>query len=174
MSKVNLKFLYQIPDGYVLARVPLREIKKTYPKAELIRTFHSLDSAREYCQKLDGVIDLIKTRDKWDAATRQKLREAKLGARNPNSKGLSDEHKRKIGKANKGRYKGANHPHWGTRRPRATRIKISQTKKAQRLCKRWAIRADGSETLVPCDFALPPGWSWGRRRGSTGKLKLKP
>lgn len=162
-----VKFLYEIGrKSYLLTLHSPRELRHRYPKAELVRQFHDLESARNYCEKLPEVIDEVNQRDKFDSNHRQKLAEAKMGSRNPNAKGLSESHKKNIGKSMRGKNVGPTNINFG--RPRSSRIKlaISQTKKLQASIKkrRWVVSDSGKEFLVTLDFNLPAGWSWGRKR----------
>lgn len=99
------------------------------------------------------------------SATREKLRQSKLGDKNPNKRGLRDSHRKKISQAMKGKYRGSDNINFGKPRRRDIRAKISQTKKlnAQRQKYRWALSPQGTEHLIPC-HTLPEGYIWGRKR----------
>lgn len=164
----RIKFVYQLEKNkFLLCELTPREIRHDYPKAELIRQFHDLVSARTFCSRLSGeVIDLVTRRDKFDSEHRQKLRENKLGARNPNSKGLTQKHRTNIGSSMRGKNLAQLNVNYGRRRSLDIRARISRTKKEQASIarRRWCVSDTGKEFLVLPGFILPSGWSWGRKR----------
>jgi hypothetical protein len=109
------------------------------------------------------VIDTVQKR--WTGHTpeaKQRIREAKLGEKNPNAKGLSLEHKRKIAQAMKVR-RGEFHHFYNQRHSARSRMKTSWS--LRKLPKRrWCVDMNGKEHLVWLNTQLPPGWAWGRNR----------
>lgn len=163
-----VKFLYQIDKAkFLLSEKTPRELRPLYPRAELLRQFHDLDSARKFCAGLKGeVVDEITKRDTFDKEHREKLRQKKLGKLNPNSKGLLPGHRRNIGRSMKGKNQAQFNVNYGKRRTFEVRAKISLTKKEQAAIRkrRWCVSDSGKEHLVFYDFILPAGWAWGRKR----------
>lgn len=162
-------FLYYIPTDnlYILSREPIKILRETYPSAVVESSFSSIEGARAYVKKLSNIVDLLPKRDHFDDLHRQRLREAKLGARNPNFGGLKDSHKLNMKKAWQGRHQGIHHPQFGVPRSSRTKLKIGWTRRLKKVCRRWVIDPDGKGHLVPCAFILPDGWCYGRPRGAT-------
>lgn len=167
-------FLILFEGNYYLLDVSPRET--IYKAAEIVRTFNQFSGAEAFANRAGITFREIfkgKVKKPYSAETREKMRQKKLGALNPNAKGLSETHKRRIGNKIRGLYLGANNINHGRPRSRLDRMKISQGKyrEARRVKRRWALSPFGKEHLVPIDILLPEGWVFGRRRSL---IKKKP
>lgn len=163
-------FLYQRykPKEYILSNIPIRELQKEGFRGEILRQFQDLNVAEAYClAKYPKYITKYhkKTlpRRKISETTRKRMRLAKLGKKNPNYGGISEEHRKNISKA---RYrlgiKRDLHWTWNVQRPASTKRKISKTMK--KLPKRRrAIDENGKERLIWADQPLPENWVYGRK-----------
>lgn len=166
-----MTFIYLLSDGsWLLSEHTHRELRAQHPGLELIRTFRNIQDARAWCQKQTDpreIRDEVKRQHRGlTVEGRQKLRDQKLGERNPNFKGLSEEHRRKIAQTQKKR-RGEFHHMWNRKHRASSRLKTSWTLR-QRSKRRWALDIEGKEHFIASDATLPPGWIWGRRRGQGG------
>lgn len=173
----HLIFLYLDKSGkeYILSDIPRKELLKKVAVGEILRSFSTLSAAFLYLEKskISATHYLEKKRDYFDTHHREKLRESKLGEKNPNAKGLSEKHRRNISKSMKGKNLSQFNVNFGKRRTLDIRAKISHTKikqNAQRR-RRWALDEHNNEHLVFFDLVLPIGWTWGRKRSSLRKKR---
>jgi hypothetical protein len=134
-----------------------RELILQTTNIELIR-----DTASKQ-QKISKVVDKV-TRQRNKLHTpegRKKIAEAKMGDKNPNAKGLSDEHRAKISRTMKGTRRGENNPMYNRRHSYETRRKMSLMQSMR--VRKWCVEPSGKTHLVdPRSFSLPSGWLWGR------------
>ena len=134
-----------------------RELILQTTNIELIR-----DTASKQ-QKISKVVDKV-TRQRNKLHTpegRKKIAEAKMGDKNPNAKGLSDEHRAKISRKMKGTRRGENNPMYNRRHSYETRRKMSLMQSMR--VRKWCVEPSGKTHLVdPRSFSLPSGWLWGR------------
>jgi hypothetical protein len=163
--------LSPLPHHYALLSQPPRHSPPPFNSWELVGTFHELEGAWAFCRRHHITpIECFHTKVKRRVSdeTREKLRLTKLGPLNPNSKGLGAEHKRKIGLANKGKYRGAENINHGRPRTPRDRMKISQGKylEAQRVKRHWVLSPSGVERLLPTSLPVPDGWVKGRKRSN--------
>ena len=133
---------------------------------ELILQTTNIELIRETAskqQKISKVVDKV-TRQRNKLHTpegREKIAEAKKGSKNPNAKGLSDEHRSKISRTMKGTRRGENNPMYNRRHSYETRRKMSLMQSMR--VRRWCVEPSGKTHLVdPRSFSLPSGWLWGR------------
>ena len=171
----GLIFLYLVDNkDYLLSDTPMKLLKKEIKVIEIIQSFATLKNARAYLSKKNIKFNekLSRKRDYFDDEMRELLRQKKLGEKNPNSKGLSEKHKKNIGKSMKGKNMAQFNINFGKPRDRLTRSKISHTKLKNNahITRKWALDEYGNEKLVTLPFILPIGWSWGRKR-RVAKLK---
>mgnify|MGYP000061562591 FL=1 len=134
-----------------------RELILQTTNIELIR-----DTASKQ-QRISKVVDKVtRQRNKWHTPEgREKIAEAKMGDKNPNAKGLSDEHRAKISRTMKGTRRGENNPMYNRRHSYETRRKMSLMQSMR--VRRWCVEPSGKTHLVdPRSFSLPSGWLWGR------------
>lgn len=134
-----------------------RELILQTTNIELIR-----DTASKQ-QKISKIVDKV-TRQRNKLHTpegRKKIAEAKMGDKNPNAKGLSDEHRAKISRTMKGTRRGENNPMYNRRHSYETRRKMSLMQSMR--VRKWCVEPSGKTHLVdPRSFSLPSGWLWGR------------
>jgi len=134
-----------------------RELILQTTNIELIR-----DTASKQ-QKISKVVDKV-TRQRNKLHTpegRKKIAEAKMGDKNPNAKGLSDEHRAKISRTMKGTRRGEKNPMYNRRHSYETRRKMSLMQSMR--VRKWCVEPSGKTHLVdPRSFSLPSGWLWGR------------
>lgn len=166
-----MTFLYLVSGGYIISEKTPRELRKLHPHLELIRTFRTIQEARRYSEKMKfPVIQDIKK--SWTGITpegREMMREKKRGAQNPNHGGLSQEHKMKISRNKRERYRGEGNPMYNRRHRSLSKMKTSWS--LRKLPKRrWCVDPLGTEHLVFYSFQLPVGWAWGRARNITRRL----
>jgi hypothetical protein len=133
---------------------------------ELILQTTNIELIRETAskqQKISKVVDKV-TRQRNKLHTpegRKKIAEAKMGDKNPNAKGLSDEHRAKISRTMKGTRRGENNPMYNRRHSYETRRKMSLMQSMR--VRKWCVEPSGKTHLVdPRSFSLPSGWLWGR------------
>ena len=134
-----------------------RELILQTTNIELIR-----DTASKQ-KKISKVVDKVtRQRNKWHTPEgREKIAEAKMGDKNPNAKGLSDEPRAKISRTMKGTRRGENNPMYNRRHSYETRRKMSLMQSMR--VRRWCVEPSGKTHLVdPRSFSLPSGWLWGR------------
>jgi hypothetical protein len=134
-----------------------RELILQTTNIELIRATASKQ------QKISKVVDKVtRQRNKWHTPEgREKIAEAKMGDKNPNAKGLSDEHRSKISRTMKGTRRGENNPMYNRRHSYETRRKMSLMQSMR--VRKWCVEPSGKTHLVdPRSFSLPSGWLWGR------------
>ena len=134
-----------------------RELILQTTNIELLRTTASKQ------QKITKTIDKVtRQRNKWHTDEgKQRIAEAKLGNKNPNAKGLSNEHRAKISRTMRGTRRGENNPMYNRRHSYETRRKMSMMQSIR--VRRWCVEPNGKTHLVdPRTFILPSGWLWGR------------
>ena len=91
-------FVYWTPAGVMLSDKTRRELQHEHPRLEILRQFRTIQDARMYCQKMRFQV-VEDEQPEWTGITpegRERMREKKRGENNPNSGGLSPEHRRKI------------------------------------------------------------------------------
>ena len=128
---------------------------------ELILQTTNIELIRETAskqQKISKVVDKV-TRQRNKLHTpegRKKIAEAKMGDKNPNAKGLSDEHRAKISRTMKGTRRGENNPMYNRRHSYETRRKMSLMQSMR--VRKWCVEPSGKTHLVdPRSFSLPSG-----------------
>ena len=134
-----------------------RELILQTTNIELIRATASKQ------QKISKIVDkVLRQRNKWHTPEgRERIAEAKMGDKNPNATGLSDEHRSKISRTMKGTRRGENNPMYNRRHSYETRRKMSLMQSMR--VRRWCVEPNGKTHLVdPRSFSLPSGWFWGR------------
>ena len=134
-----------------------RELILQTTNIELIRATASKQ------QKISKIVDkVLRQRNKWHTSEgRERIAEAKMGDKNPNAKGLSDEHRSKISRTMKGTRRGENNPMYNRRHSYETRRKMSLMQSMR--VRKWCVEPSGKTHLVdPRSFSLPSGWLWGR------------
>jgi hypothetical protein len=165
-----MMFVYLHDQTVIISEMPMRALRHRYRKLELLSSFHRVQDALRYADQLHlPIINLTKRH--FSGITpegRERMRDTKRGKNNPNAAGLSLMHRRKISIAMK-KQRGEHHPMWNKKlSPQHRRnISVGMMMIPKR---RWALDAQGDEHLLPADHQLPPGWTWGRRRGVTTQL----
>lgn len=161
-------FLYFWNKRYLLTELPPRKMIVEFPGSEIIRTFQNYESYQLYLERTGIIVeDLgVKKNRKFDKAHREKLREQKLGDKNPNKKGLSENHRKNISRGMKGKNVAQFNVNFGKKTPLERRIKISTQKRLRNryIRRRWVVSDLGEEHLVLSTFILPAGWIYGRKR----------
>lgn len=154
-------YLFQVQGEHFLGH---EHPRRTHPGAEMIGMYKKIQDALTACQKMNILVTSLLQRS-WSGLTvegRQRLRESKLGAKNPNASGLSEMHKRKI--AEKMKYRRGEHHHfYNFRHTPTAKLKISLSMK-HLSSRRWVLSPEGTEHFVYLPFTLPVGWCWGRKR----------
>ena len=165
-----MNFVYLKNNEILISKKSPREMDV---KHELLIQFKKIQDAITYVKRFHANKNII-----YDATIkkhhhgitmlgRQKMRECKMGNKNPNSNGLSESHKKKISQSIKKRNQGEFHPMYNRRHKSSSKMKISMS--MRRLKKRkWVTSPDGKEHLIPADEEIPENWVHGRIRG-TGK-----
>lgn len=164
-------FVYWTPEGVMLSEKTIRELRALHPNIEIVRQFKTIQDARQYCirMKFQIISDVQKAYTGVTPEGRERMREAKRGDRNPNHGGLSPEHKAKISRNKRIAYRGEFNPMWNRRHKGSSRLKIGIAN-MRRGKRRWALDESGNEHLIAVDKILPPGWSWGRKRGVNSRF----
>lgn len=164
-----MTFLYQTPTGYIMSQNTHRELRRTHPRLELIRTFRNPQDCISFCEHQGILLDILPTRTRGiTEAGRQRMRDAKTGQNNPNAGGLSQEHREKISRTKKLRMLEHLHPMLGRQHRASSKLKTSWTMR-QLPPRRWCVDPDGQEHYITIQH-LPPGWSWGRARHVNRRL----
>ena len=111
----------------------------------------------------DGIIDKV-TRKRTRLHTPDSLariRAAKMGDKNPNAKGLSETHRKKISKALRGTWRGERNPMYNRRHSWVSRQRLAFA--ASQIPRRWCVEPSGKTHYVDMrTFILPENWQWGR------------
>jgi hypothetical protein len=172
-------YLYRDKEHYYYHTFPPRVLQQYVTGLEYLGQVKQLSQMSQILGKVtiqELILSLqepshVQAQRKEDSR-REKLRQSKLGEKNPNKGGLRAGHREKISQAMKGKYMGSDNINFGKPRRRDIRAKISQTKKlnAQRQKYRWALSPQGTEHLIP-NHTLPEGYIWGRKRFV---IKLSP
>lgn len=164
-------FVYWTPEGVMLSEKTLRELRALHPNIEIVRQFRTIQDARQYCIKMrfQVISDIAKQYTGITPEGKERMREKKRGENNPNHGGLSPEHRAKISRNKKLAYRGEFNPMWNRRHKSSTRLKIGMAN-MRRSKRRWATDEQGKEHFIAAFSILPPGWSWGRKRGVNSRL----
>lgn len=165
-----MMFVYLHAGSIIISERTYREMRLIYRGIELLSSFHRIQDARAFAMKQGhDVQDDVKLRFSGHTPeAREKIAAAKRGALNPNSKGLSWEHRRKIARAMKVR-RGEHHHFYNRRHSSMSKLKISWA--MRKLPKRrWAVDAAGNEHFLFAHMELPPGMSWGRKRNVNARI----
>ena len=159
-------FLYHASEGVRITETTPREHRRTYPRDEFLMQFHTIQDARRYCERMTYTIieDIKKSWTGHTPAGLERIREAKRGRKNPNAKGLSETHKRKIGVTMQAR-RGEHHHFYNMHHSPRSKMKISLGLR-RKPPRKWCLDPEGREHLVYLPFVLPASWCWGRKRGS--------
>ena len=158
-------FLYLTPQGVMLSDQTQRELQRRHPRLELLRQFRTAQDARRYCEKMRWQLVLDEAPE-WTGITpagRERMREKKRGENNPNSGGLSAEHRRKISLNKRRMYQRDGNPMWNRKHRAQARLLIGLAN-IRRRGRRWAVDDQGREHFLVPGSTLPPGWAWGRAR----------
>ena len=158
-----MTFVYLVHDIYVISSISRRHFIEMHPGAEMITSFVTIQAARawalKHCASIRDEVTASWTGHHPDAIRR--IREAKLGDKNPNAAGLSMEHRKKIAHTMKKR-RGEFHHFYNKKHGARSRLCTSVTMREtwRRHPTRWAV--DPHEQSHRITGALPPGWRWGR------------
>ena len=155
--------VYAIDAMYVISKTSRRAFLHLHPGAEMLASFATVQAARAWAHRQHVII-----RDEVTASYTghrpeglQRIREAKLGDKNPNAMGLSLEHRKKIAQTMRKRRGEFHHFYNKKHRVRSrlqTSVTLSETWRKHPT--RWAV--DEFEHSHRITGALPPGWRWGR------------
>jgi len=161
-------FIYLQHHHLLISEKTHRELRDEHAGLELIRTFRTIQDARSWAAKQSrDVLDLVqKQHTGITPAGRERMRERKRGANNPNAGGLSPEHRAKISRNKQMAYRGEHNPMYNRRHTRSARLKIGLANIRRKNMLRWAVDLSGREHMLPRNSQLPPGWAWGRNRHS--------
>ena len=165
-----MMFISQHAGVLLIHREPVRTLREQYPGMELLRTFQKIQDAITWCKRQpQQYINLTgKMHSGITPAGRERMRDHKRGANNPNASGLSPEHRERIALALRRIRQGEHHPMWNRRHRVSSRLKTSVA--MQRLPKRiWWVDLDGVEHLCFITQQVPPTWRRGRKRGQAGR-----
>jgi hypothetical protein len=164
MIRASRFFAFKTRNEYwIVDEKSLQEVPK--PREMLIK-FSTVESVREYVitQNKSGlpIVDRCRDRTEWHTPEgREKIRQAKLGAKNPNKNGLGESHKEKISKTMTGTRRGEFNPMYGRKHKPETIAKIRQ-KAYERPKRKWCVEPNGKNHLIDATEELPEGWQWGR------------
>lgn len=160
-------FVYLYAGEYIISQKVYRMLRLEYPGLELITSFHKIQHALAFVGNAPMKNLTGKTFTGLTPESREAMREAKRGARNPNAAGLSETHKRRISQSMKAKRRRDAILYHRTFRGMSCRNAISQAMK--KLPKRrWALDLEGHEHFWFAERELPPGWTWGRARHQAG------
>ena len=158
-----MTFIYHVHDTYVISNVSRRTFIILYPGAELITSFATIQAARAWAQREYDVIkdEVASAYTGHRPEGLQRIREAKLGDKNPNAMGLSLEHRKKIAQTMRKR-RGEFHHFYNKTHGARSRLRISVTMREtwRKHPTRWAV--DPHEVSHRITGELPEGWRWGR------------
>ena len=157
-------FVYQAKQQIIVSAETIRELRGKMSGLELLRTFRTIQDALAYADTLGTVVNLTKkTYQGLTPEGRQRMRDAKMGDKNPNSGGLTDAHKKKIAETMKTQRYGEFHHMW--RKTHRSRSKMQTSWSLRQLPPRkWAVDTEGVEHRLWLTDPLPEGWVWGRAR----------
>lgn len=160
--------VYKPIEHYRVTYKTWKQMRMDGVECEILRQFKTIQDARAWVrsQSPKNLEDEIEaTYTGLTPEGRERIREAKLGEKNPNYGGISIEHKQKIARAMKVR-RGEFHHFYNHRHKPSSKLKTSMS--LRRLPKRkWALDPNGNEHFLFAHTQLPPGWTWGRKRGVT-------
>jgi len=160
-------FVYLHARRVIISPTPSREMRMLHRGIELLASFHLVQDALMFADHLHLPVqnDVISTFSGITPEGRERMRERKRGDKNPNAGGLSREHRAAISRSMK-KQRGEHHPMWNRRHtmPHRRNISFGMMQIPKR---RWALDPEGREHLIAANSTLPPGWTWGRRRGVT-------
>jgi len=107
-----MMFISQHAGVLLIHREPVRTLREQYPGMELLRTFQKIQDAITWCKRQpQQYINLTgKMHSGITPAGRERMRERKRGANNPNASGLSAEHRERIALALRRIRQGEHHP----------------------------------------------------------------
>jgi len=133
---------------------------------EMIIKFGNVEKIREYAVTQNPqdlpIVDRCRDRTAWHTPEgRERIKNAKLGKGNPNSKGLSEDHKSKISRTMTGTRRGEFNPMYGRQHNPKT-IQLIREKAYARPKMRWAVEPTGKSHLIRSDGDIPESWQWGR------------
>jgi hypothetical protein len=157
-------FVYQAGLQIIVSAETARELRGKMSGLELLRTFRTIQDALAFAEPLGTVVNLTKkTHQGLTPEGRQRMRDAKMGEKNPNSGGLTDAHKKKIAETMKTQRYGEFHHMW--RKTHRSRSKMQTSWSLRKLPPRkWAVDLEGVEHRLGLTDPLPEGWVWGRAR----------
>lgn len=150
----------------------LRVTRKTWKEmlldgvqCEILRQFKTIQDARNWIHTQSKKVEdeIEETYTGITPEGRERMREKKRGANNPNAGGLSPEHKAKISQNKRIAYRGEFNPMYNRRHKPSSRLKIGIAN-MRRGKRRWAVDEYGKEHFISIAKGLPPGWTWGRAR----------
>jgi hypothetical protein len=158
-------FIYLKQHVLLISEKTQRELRDEHVNLELIRTFRTIQDARNWVRKQSReVLDLVKKQHTGITPEgREMMRARKRGENNPNAKGLSAHHRDKISRNKKMMYMRDGNPMWNRRHKSSTKLLIGMAN-MRRGKRRWAVDEKNQEHLLPVNSTLPPGWTWGRAR----------
>lgn len=163
-------FVYLHQHRIIISQTPSREMRMLHRGIELLASFHLVQDALKYVDTLPYPVhnEMNTTFSGITPEGRERMRERKRGGNNPNAAGLSQEHRAAISRSMK-KQRGEHHPMWN--RPHTMRHRRNISFGMMQIPKRrWAVDLEGREHLIAANGTLPPGWTWGRRRGVTHTL----
>lgn len=156
-------FLFQSKTELWIVKNP----DKVPKPRELLMQNSNIEYLRAYAQKLPKITQIHDkvTRQRHKHFTEEGLRKQstdKIGAKNPNHGGLSEEHKAKISRTMRGTRRGYMNPMHGRRHSVETKRKMGMAQR--RRVRKWCVEPSGKTHLVDVgSFVLPAGWMWGRK-----------
>lgn len=146
-------------------------VRSLMPQDIIITMMNSLDAMKSYLERHDIKVKRDANVPEHFGITpegRERMRAAKLGDKNPNASGLSQEHRAAISRTKRRTNRGPEHPMFGRHHRATSRLKTSLSMKMLGK-RRWVVDDEGREHLVMQDFELPAGWYPGRARYQGGR-----
>tara|TARA_A100001011_G_scaffold48660_1_gene46342 strand:+ start:83 stop:601 length:519 start_codon:yes stop_codon:yes gene_type:complete len=164
MNRSTRFFLFQSRNEYwIVDENTLQQVPK--PREMIIKKT-SVESIRDYVITLNRenlpIVDKCRDRTEWHTPEgRERIRQAKVGYRNPHSDGLTNEHRQKISETMTGTRRGEFNPMYGRKHTTESIQKI-RAKAYERPKMRWCVEPSGKCHLIPISDELPEEWQWGR------------
>jgi hypothetical protein len=164
MSRPSRFFAFKTKNEYwIVDEKTIQEVPK--PREMLIK-LSTVEAIREYVitqnKTEQPIVDRCRDRTGWHTPEgRERIRQAKLGVKNPNKNGLEESHKENISKTMTGTRRGEFNPMYGRKHKPETIAKIRQ-KAYERPKRKWCVEPNGKNHLISAKEELPEGWQWGR------------
>lgn len=152
-------FIFNTREGYYL--VDNKGVDKVPKPRELIRKANAVEVLREFAEKqgIEFAVDKARKRTKHTQETKDKI-SAGVKRNPPHQNGISEEHRQKIIKAKRGKFRGENNNMYGKKHKYETKLKMSEKRRARgkykQICNPYGY------TLIPENDPIPEGYQPGK------------